>query len=362
MARLVVSTVGTSLLTNRADPALLPLLRRTANARERDLAAADRGPLESLIATRRELLARAEPAEARRLSAELNGLLAIPDVLDRGSFAADDQHVLIATDTVQGRATAAMVRDWIRAGDGNAEILAVNDLRTEELASFSVALSDLAKTLLEWAQGQRVVLNLTGGFKSVNAFLQALAMLRGFESYFLFENAREVLRIPRLPVSWDAAAAIAPHLPALRRLRASERLPPAELAGVPESLLLFLEGEACLSEWGSVLLDQACERVYRERLQPPAVPALVFAEAFEREARKLGPDDLAKLNRQLDDLARWVATGGRHNPSSLDVKPLKGNPSPPSTHEADAWTGTGKRLFGHFEDGKFVVDRLADHL
>jgi hypothetical protein len=205
-------------------------------------------------------------------------------------------------------------------------------------------------------------LNLTGGFKSVNAFLQSLAMLQGWESVFLFENARELLRIPRLPVRWDAVAAIEPHLGALRRLEAAGSLPLGDVAGVPESLIFAVGTEACLSGWGTALLEQARERLYRERLQPPAVPELVFSDSFLKGAEKLAPEDLAKLNRQLDALARWVATDGRENPRSLDVKKLAGNPSPPSTHQIDAWTGTDKRLFGHFEDGKFVVDRLGDHL
>jgi putative CRISPR-associated protein (TIGR02619 family) len=361
MSRTIVSTVGTSLLTNGTEPALLPLLRRTANHRTRDLDPAEKEQLDRLVATRRERLARAGIPEARRASAELNGLLAIPEVLERESFSAEDQHLLIATDTYQGQSAAEIVRDWIRARDGNAEILQVRDLRTDELASFRAALSDLTLRLLEWTQGQRVLLNLTGGFKSVNAFLQSLAMLQGWESVFLFENARELLRIPRLPVRWDAAEAIGPHLPLLRRLDVVGSLPVGEVAGVPESLIFADAHEACLSAWGTALLEQVRARAYRERLQPPAVPELVFSERFEREAGRLGKDDLAKLNRQLDALARWVARDDRPNPASLDVKKLA-KPVDGSTHQVDAWSGTGKRLFGRFEDGKFVIDRLGDHL
>lgn len=360
--RLVVSTVGTSLLTNGADPTLLPLLRRTANLRPGELAPAARGRLDSLFDNRRRVLERAGPVEVRRLSAELNGLLAIPDVLEGESFAPSSHHVLIATDTAQGRAVASMVHDWIAARDGTVEILQVPDLRTDALASFRVALSDLARLLIERTAGTNVLLNLTGGFKSVNAYLQALAMLQGWESVFLFEGARELLRIPRLPLTWRVDTALEPHLQRLRRLKASEKLALTELAGVPDSLLFVLGDEATLSEWGAILLEEASRKLYRERLQPPAVPELVFADTFPRAVAKLAPDDLAKLNRQLDRLARWVVTNGRVNPASLDVKKLRGDPQPPATHEVDAWTGSAKRLFGHFEDGKFVIDHLGDHL
>jgi putative CRISPR-associated protein (TIGR02619 family) len=361
MPRTIVSTVGTSLLTNGAEPAQLPLLRRTANARIQDLKPDERGPLESLFGARRQRLAQATIDQARRLSAELNGLLAIPDVLERDAFSSEFHHLLIATDTAQGHATAEIVRDWIAARDGTVDILRVPDLRTEALASFRAALSDLAAQLVERAAGQRVILNLTGGFKSVNAYLQALAMLQGWETVFLFESARELLRIPRLPVVWDVARSLGPWVAVLRRLRAVERLPASELAEVPEALLFQLDGQACLSEWGNTLLDQATAVLYRKELQPPAVAELVYSDRFEREAKKLGAEELVRLNRQLDELARWVATNGRHNPKSLDVKKLA-KPVDGSTHEVDAWSGTGKRLFGRFEDGKFVVERLGDHL
>lgn len=362
MARFVVSTVGTSLLTNGADPALLALLRRTANARPRDLKPDELGPLQSVVAARRERLRQADLVQVRRLSAELNGLLALPDVLDRDAFSSEFHHLLVTSDTAQGHATGELIRDWIRARDGEVEIASVPDLRTDSLASFRVALSDLAARLIERLQGQRVILNLTGGFKSVNAYLQTLAMLQGWETVFLFESARELLRIPRLPIEWDLARSLRPHVPILRRLRATGRLPIGEVAQIPEALLFEVEGEACLSEWGSTLLDQACLSSYRERLQPPAVSELVFSDRFERDAKKLSANELERLNRQLDELARWVATDGRHNPKSLDAKKLAGDPTPPSTHQIDAWTGTDRRLFGHFEDGKFILDRLGEHL
>ena len=59
-----------------------------------------------------------------------------------------------------------------------------------------------------------------------------------------------------------------------------------------------------------------------------------------------------------------LESGGKCNVSSLDLKALRGNPRPPSTHEIDAWSdGDAKRIFGHFEGGNhFVLDKLDSGL
>jgi hypothetical protein len=45
-----------------------------------------------------------------------------------------------------------------------------------------------------------VVFNLTGGFKSLNGYLQTVAMISADRCAFLFEGAPELMEIPRLPV------------------------------------------------------------------------------------------------------------------------------------------------------------------
>ncbi len=99
MTRYILSSVGTSLLTNNAGH-LTTLLRDTANFREAELSAEQRHALDERIAAVRSLLSAANLAQRRRCSAELNGLHG----LCGERLIADDLHFLLATDTYQGRA------------------------------------------------------------------------------------------------------------------------------------------------------------------------------------------------------------------------------------------------------------------
>jgi hypothetical protein len=42
----------------------------------------------------------------------------------------------------------------------------------------------------------------------------------------------------------------------------------------------------------------------------------------------------------------------------LDLKPLKGDPRPPSTHACEVWSDHERRLFGHFEEVGFILDDI----
>lgn len=82
-----------------------------------------------------------------------------------------------------------------------------------------------------------------------------------------------------------------------------------------------------------------------------------------RGVEGLAPDRLRHVNERLDQLARRLEEGEIYNPDSLDFKPLRGGPHKGSTHECDAWADEGaKRLFGHFEGGCYVLDRLDKKL
>jgi hypothetical protein len=67
------------------------------------------------------------------------------------------------------------------------------------------------------------------------------------------------------------------------------------------------------------------------------------------------------VNERIDDLARFLEKGV--SLARLDFKALAGNPVPPSTHEMDAWANQdAKRIFGHWEEAVFVLDRLGEAL
>jgi putative CRISPR-associated protein (TIGR02619 family) len=361
---LIVSTCGTSLLTNGADSALRQLLVKHANARDPGgVPEAERPLIEARIAECRQTLSAADEPALARASAELNGLLCLAGgPLEQ----AHGHHVLLCTDTWLGEATARMVMDVLSSAGHGTELLRVADLVTGDLARFRVALAELVRwceqTLPGYRNaGYRVVFNLTGGFKSVQGFLQALGMLYADESVYVFEGSRELLRLPRLPIRMDAGETVRRHLSVFRRLAAGLPVGAAECAGIPEPLLFEIDGSAALSEWGELVWAQTRRELYGEKVFDPPSRRLAFGAGFGKSLEDLPADRLRHVNERIDALARHLEQGGA-NLNSLDLKKLA-TPRQGATHEVDAWADADvRRLYGRFDGESFILERLGPAL
>jgi putative CRISPR-associated protein (TIGR02619 family) len=362
---LIVSTCGTSILTAGSDAAMRDLLNRHANAH---------GPDAVPDPERREILARIEACRnalvdastiehLRRASAELNGIARYYQ--DR--LSGQDHHILIATDTWLGEVTASIISEVLQRHGHAVEVNRVADLRTDDIAAFRAALAGIARWSAETLSGYRdagyhIVFNLTGGFKAVQGFMQTLGMLAADECVYVFERSDELMRLPRLPIRMQAEDYVRDHLGSFRRMAIGLPVDEQTLAGVPEPLLFIVDGKASLSEWGELVWHQLKPDVYGERLWDVPSDRVAFGPRMRKSVEGLSADRLRLVNQRLDDLARYLETGGAYL-QSLDFKPLKGKPVDGSTHEMDAWAdGDAKRLFGHFEASVFVVDRLDDAL
>jgi putative CRISPR-associated protein (TIGR02619 family) len=362
-ANYILSTCGTSLLTNGRADQDRKLVSQYANCRTREQALArsqaDVQRLDQMIADVQGHMQHATPDSARRLSAELNGLLTL---YDGQPIPPADQHLLLYTDTWLGKVAAQIVADWLKQQGGQAQVIRRCDLQTQDLESFQLALAELVRWCEEVLPGYRqagyrIVFNLTGGFKSVQGFMQTLALFYADETVYIFESGSSLLRIPRLPVRMAATDEVRAHLPVFRRL--SHQLPVAtdELRPIPETLLMRVNGECALSPWGELVWQQARRDIYAERLYPPPSDRIRFGPRFEESVRGLPPERRRLVNERLDDLAACLERGENRN--RLDFKPLRGNPRPPSTHECDAWADQdARRIFGHFEGDVFVLDAL----
>jgi hypothetical protein len=174
-----------------------------------------------------------------------------------------------------------------------------------------------------------------------------------------FERTEQLLRLPRLPVQLDSEAILRQHLAVFRRIAAGLPVHEAEVADVPESLVNVLDGQAVFSPWGELVWQEAYRTVYGAELLEPITPKLVFGPRFRQTLDGLASDRLRHINERQDQLARRLEEGENYNPPSLDFKPLKGGDYKGSTRECDAWADAdAKRLFGHYEDGVYVLDRL----
>lgn len=363
MPRLIVSTCGISLLANQADQALRKVLTRSANARRyEELDAPERSTIAAHITACAQPFAATELnlLQLARVSAEANGLIRY---YDSDLSAQRDHHVLVCTDTYLGEQTAIILEKWLlRYGQG-VERLRVPDLQTQCLEDFQLGMAELVRWCAEILpsyrnNGYHIVFNLTGGFKSIQGFMQVLGMFYADESVYIFESSPKLLILPRLPVELNARRVIEQKLPTFRRLAAQLTVSQAECAGIPETLLLIVEGKAALSPWGELIWQESHKAIYAERLHPPISNRLCFSSAFAKV--QLSHDRLLTLNERLDQLARCLESGQNYNPLSLGFKKMR-TPLGESTYEFNAWADRGAyRGFGHFEGSVFTIDRLDE--
>jgi putative CRISPR-associated protein (TIGR02619 family) len=359
----VLSPCGTSLLTNQAGADERRLVSRFANAKyEAQVLGEEREALHALVQRVEEKIVGADLSSARKMSAELNGLIEIYTG-NLKTASPSDHHLLLCTDTWLGSETARLIAQWLRAHGLRVEIRKQTDLQTADLVPFQLALTEIvtwcAETLPGYRrQGYHIVFNLTGGFKSVQGFLQTLAMFYADESVYIFESGDALLRIPRLPIELNAVSIARQHLQTFRRL--SLQMPVLALDSVPETLIYGYRDDAILSAWGELVWRQAIDVIYAEAILPPPSPRLKFGPKFEKSVAELPPNRRVEVNKQIDGLCRVLELGEKYNLRSLDFKRLKGNPLPPSTWECDAWADEdARRLFGHYEGDAYVLDLLG---
>lgn len=363
--RLILSPCGTSLLTNGSTDEERRLLNRHANARKPDEMGEDRARVEERIAAVRDRMEKADRNEARRASAELNGILSL---YDEEPACKRDHHILLGTDTWLGEQTGQIVEAWLRRNfQISVELHRQSDLQTANLQLFQSALSDLVQWLdstinAYQQQHYRILFNLTGGFKSVQGFLQTLGNIYADETLYVFESPNSpLLRIPRLPVRFDIIDTVRQHLRVIRRLAHELRVSDKDLSEVPDTFLLRLDGAVTLSPWGSVVWEQSRKQLYSERVWPSPSERIQFGGAFLSSTKDLPSDRLVNLNDRLDKLAQYLEGSQKRPLQSLDLKPLKVKPDPSSTstHEFDAWADRdAKRVYCHYEGQKLILDRL----
>jgi len=323
----------------------------------------ERDAVERRVSTVRSRLDTADATQARRASAELNGILTL---CHEEPAIGRDHHLLICTDTWLGEQTGQIVEGWLRRnGHTSVELRRQSDLQTADLQLFQSALSDLVQWLDSTIDGYRqqqyrILFNLTGGFKSVQGFLQTLGNLYADETLYVFEAPNSpLLRIPRLPDRLDIVDTVRRHLRTIRRLAIGLNVSSADMSGVPETFLLRIDDAVSLSPWGMVVWEQARKELYGEQVWSSPSELFEFGRDFLSSTQGQPRDRLLNLNDKLDKLACYMEGDQRKPLKSLDLKPLKGNPKPPSTVEFDAWADRdAKRVFCHYDGDKLILDCL----
>ncbi len=369
MKKLIISTCGTSLLTNKAPFEVQKILRETANSSEKELTEEQKKAIDLQVSKQEEMLSNATFKQARELSAELNGILGIYN----NKLALDisqDMHFLIRTDTYQGQEAARLVEKWLSNKDMMVQIQNIEGLTTKSFEDFHRGILELVKWIEEIIPGYEksgfhIVFNLVGGFKSVQGYLNTLGMFYADEIVYIFEaSSSELIRIPRLPIHLDPEGVVKKQLNIFRRMSIYGEIPLNEVEGIPESLLDKRENRVGLSIWGQAVWGRSKEEYYKKELLPPPHQQIKYGNNFAKAVSEyIGTDRAILINKRIDDLGIFLNSNRKYNPNSLDFKPLQGKPLRESTHECDAWSDKdAKRIFCHWEENTLVLDTIGPKL
>ncbi len=366
MAEFILVPCGTSLLTNGADEKLRRILSIYAN--EKDPKSIPDQDLKRILARIEEVKAKlmtSSMQETAKMSAELNSLIKYKN----GNFNnKEDYYLLLCTDTWLGENTANLVKMWLQQRGLIVEVYRQKDLQTRELVPFQLALSDLVKYLSEIipqfkAKGYRIVFNLTGGFKSVQGFLQVLGMFYADTTTYIFESGTELLHIPKLPVELKEIDVVRKNLMSFRKIVlgiAEEQ----DLRNIPETFILKIDNKVALSPWGEIVWNKAKDQIYGEKIWDPPVERVIFEKGFVKYVEKKfanHTERIKELNERIDDLCIYLLYN--KNLKRLRFKPLKGNPIPPYTHEFYPWTGLKDRCYCLYDKTNNTLKiTMGDHL
>jgi len=208
LQQLVVTSCGLSLLSNSArQSGIDPFPWQMANMREQDLTLTTWQLADSIADAARSCLAGADANGLKRLSAELNVLLRLYNH-DLGA-ARGDMHYLLSSDTYLGRFATALLEEWLRGHDLVVNTVLLRGLTMGNAFDPKFGIDHLIRWVSDIIpgyrdRGYRVVFNVVGGFKVIQAYLNILGMLYCCtltSSFTSFRQGRNSFAFPDYPSS-----------------------------------------------------------------------------------------------------------------------------------------------------------------
>lgn len=306
MPQLIISTVGTSLLTNQIDLEIDP-----DNTRSRLQEAANypcdevqqyhqdiQDIINDLEKRAKEKLSDSSDIEAiRKASAELNGIYGFyNNQLGKGT---QDTHWLITTDTAQSKIAVNLIKDFLgEQGIKDVQIFSPKGFSTASTNIFQEGIDELLEMIddplnqYKKDNSYKICFNLVGGFKALQGYFNTIGMFYADEIIYIFEENSELIKIPRLPIQIDHSV-IKPVEFALMATKVDISIKLSELEGVPETLLFKAEDEAILSNWGRLTWNK-CKRDFLTQDKLLKFPKLSYEKSFHEDYRKNANDDQKK--------------------------------------------------------------------
>ena len=337
MPRFILSTVGTSILTNLIDRTNSTeanwgnTLRDSANLKPDELEPETQKVIDTLADRALEKLLENDTRTNRRVSAELNGIYGIyGGTLPSNS---PDQHWLITTDTAQGQKTGELIRDLLENQGFTVSIFTPKGLSTKNTESFTTGTKELIRWLENTVPGYasyHVIFNLVGGFKSLQGYMNTFGAFYADEVVYIFEaQTADLIKIPRLPIQIDDTV-IQNHLVQFALMDAGKLYLAHELRGIPETLLEYVEDSgntyAGLSAWGQLIWNRTKKDLLKTDLLQ--FPRLCYQDRFCNDFKTQGDADKRltlqeTLAKAAHSLEKSCCNLQELSNDGLDVKQLR---------------------------------------
>lgn len=289
MGRLVISTVGTSLLINQIDREYESSdyirLRNTANCSndEVDKYHEDVATIIQTLKERAEEKLSGDIDDIRAASAELNGIYGLYDEeIEQGK---SDTHLLITTDTAQGLIAAEIIEIFlINQGLTSTSTYYTPGFSLNESETFAEGIANLFTYIKEiitsFKKNQYTIcFNLVGSFKAIQGYFNTIGMFYADEIIYVFEGSNDIIRIPKLPVEVKQSS-IEPYKVQLAMMDVGD-VPKIwqEAQRVPSDWVLVDGQEMTLSTWGKLLWSQ-CSDFFLSQDKPLDFPNIYYEQTF----------------------------------------------------------------------------------
>lgn len=312
--RLIISTIGTSLLTNQINRQIennwYGKLRDNANLTLEQTPDEVIEIITTLQARAESFLQQANVPQIRDASAELNGIYGLyQDNLNEGK---QDIHWLIATDTAQGKSCANIVKNLLNSkGINNVNPFIPEKLSTASSEAFEKGIVQLIKWMGETIPGYqnqyKICFNLVGSFKSLQGYLNTIGMFYADEIIYIFEGKQsEIITIPRLPITVNIAEIKQYKIPLAMMDQGEIPVNHELLLEIPENYIFSDGEETILSTWGQLLWDQCKAEIFSGELIK--FPRINYEKSFLKDYENITePKAKIKLQKTLAKVAQLLA-------------------------------------------------------
>jgi putative CRISPR-associated protein (TIGR02619 family) len=310
--RLVISTVGTSLLTNQVYKKYLnddienylTRLESSANYSHDEIIRNKEiwETVQELEEYAQNILSKNNIKEVRKASAELNGIYELYELYDKKIEAAKfDYHYLITTDTAQGIITANLVKEFLLNKVAFVDTYTPEKLSTVSTKNFHQGIDDL----IDWVSKKvkehpnyDVYFNLVGGFKALQGCMNTIGMFYADKIVYVFEGKySKLITIPRLPITVDIDK-LKEHTANLALLDVGASLSPEKTKTIPEAMVAEIDGQMTISNWGGLVWKQCEDNLLSDTLLN--FPRILYESSFRGDYKKIQDvNDKVRLQKTI---------------------------------------------------------------